>query len=171
LAYGADKRFRHEIGEIEMKRVHHILAVGAMAVLGTTQAMAALEPGQQHYYLQTGSDLQKVCANPQDSHNIDAGERERLLVCGSYIQGFLGHYGLVRRDLGSVSFCLPASGVSGEQVRLLFLNLLQQKPQISDLPASVDLATSLAWGYSCASQASDKTAAGGDKARPHSTAQ
>jgi hypothetical protein len=152
-----------------MKRIHHILAVGTLAVFGTAQAMASTEPAQQHYYLQTGSDLQKACANPQDAHNIDTSERERLLVCGSYIQGFLGHYGLVRRDLGAASFCLPQTGVSGEQVRVLFLNLLQQKPQIRDLPASVDLATSLAWGYSCARTASDKTT--GTKHRAQNTSQ
>src|SRR5581483_613306 len=93
----------------------------------------------------------------RDIHNMDAAERERLLVCGSYIQGFLGHYGLVRREIGTATFCLPPSGVSGEQVRILFLSLLQQKPQIRDLPANVDLATSLAWGYSCARPASDKS--------------
>lgn len=152
-----------------MKRLHHVIAAGVLAVFGASPAMASIEPSQQHYYLQTGSDLQKACANPQDAHNIDAGERERLLVCGSYIQGFLGHYGLVRRDLGTASFCLPQTGVSGEQVRVLFLNLLQQKPQIRDLPASVDLATSLAWGYACARTASDRTA--GAKHRTQNTSQ
>jgi hypothetical protein len=152
-----------------MKKIHRFLAAGTLALLGATPAIASADPAQQHYYLQTGSDLQKACANPQDAHNIDTGERERLLVCGSYIQGFLGHYGLVRRELGAASFCLPPSGVSGEQVRVLFLNLLQQKPQIRDLPASVDLATSLAWGYSCARTASDKTA--GEKPRSKNTSQ
>lgn len=154
-----------------MKRVHHVLAAGALAVLATTQARAALDQEQQRYFLQTGSDLQRVCYNPRDVHNVDAAERERLLVCGSYIQGFLGHYGLVRRDLGTPSFCLPTSGVNGEQVRILFLDLLQRKPQIRDMPASVDLATSLAWGYSCTRIASDKTTKPSKPARAPNTAQ
>ncbi|HEY4342901.1 MAG TPA: Rap1a/Tai family immunity protein [Parvibaculum sp.] len=126
-------------------KISYCIAAAALGALFTfTGAQAA-----EHYYLQTGSDLQKVCANPANAKTITPAERERLLICGSYIQGYLAHYGLVRKDLKTQTFCLPASGTSGEKVRVLFLALLQQKPQIRDLPASVDLATSLAWGYSC----------------------
>lgn len=138
-----------------MKRVQMFFGIAAMALLITGQAGATTEAGE-HYYLQTGSDLEQVCANPANARSITASERERLLVCGSYIQGFLGHYGLVRTRMTSSPFCLPPNGISGEQVRLLFLALLQQRPQIRDLPASVDLTTSLAWGYSC-SRANAKT--------------
>lgn len=131
-----------------MKQIGRFIfaAVFSLTINGTAQA--STEPGQR-YLLQTGSDLERVCASPVDSKAIDAAERERLLVCGSYIQGFLGHYGVTRSTAATSPFCLPASGVSGEQVRKLFLALLQQKPQIRDMPASVDLATSLAWGFSC----------------------
>lgn len=126
----------------------------AVATLASVLAIGGAEAAQ-HFHLQTGADLQTVCANPQNVKAITAAERERLLICGSYIQGFLAHYSLVRKDLKTQSFCLPAAGTSGEKVRVLFLALLQQKPQIRDMPASVDLATSLAWGYSC-----DKTPTG-----------
>lgn len=131
-----------------MKRTYKIFAAVVFSLATAGLAQASTEPGQR-YFLQTGSDLERVCANPVNAKAIDTVERERLLVCGSYIQGFLGHYGLSRSESAKSSFCLPPSGVSGEQVRVLFLALLQQKPQIRDLPASVDLATSLAWGYSC----------------------
>ncbi|HUD51914.1 Rap1a/Tai family immunity protein [Parvibaculum sp.] len=146
-------------------RIHCIVAAGALAALVAGQARADTQP--QHYYLQTGSDLEQVCANPANVKDIQNAERERLLVCGSYIQGFLGHYGLVRRELTSAPFCLPQSGVTAEKVRIIFLALLQQKPQIRDLPASVDLATSLAWGYAC-----PRTASGtkqGGTAKPAAT--
>ncbi len=145
-----------------MKRIHHIVAVGFLAALATTQVRA--DNSTQHYYLQTGSDLEDVCSNPANAKSIQPAERERLLVCGSYIQGFLGHYGLVRRELTAAPFCLPQNGVSAEKVRIIFLALLQQKPQIRDLPASVDLATSLAWGYACPHTASGTKQTG--KAKP-----
>lgn len=156
-----------------MKRVHHILAAGVLAAgfvafFASTSAQAALESGKPHYFLQTGSDLEKACANPVNAKAITAEERERLLICGSYIQGFLAHYGLVRQEIKSASFCLPSGGISGEKVRALFLVLLQQKPQIRDLPASVDLATSLAWGYSCA-QATGANTSGADKSKRSKT--
>jgi len=144
-----------------MKRIHHIVLAGLVGVFAASQARA---DAPAHYYLQTGSDLEQVCANPADAKNIQQGERERLLVCGSYIQGFLGHYGLVRRELAVSPFCLPQNGVSAEKVRIILLALLQQKPQIRDLPASVDLATSLAWGYACPHTASGTKPA--EKAKP-----
>lgn len=140
--------------ETELKITHCIAAAALTVTLTAGGAQAA-----EQYYLQTGADLQKVCANPQNVKAITPAERERLLICGSYIQGFLAHYGLVRKDLKTQTFCLPSTGTSGEKVRVLFLALLQQKPQIRDMPASVDLATSLAWGYSCTQAVSDKTAA------------
>lgn len=131
-----------------MKRIYALLGLTALVFASSGAAQASTDPGQR-YYLQTGSDLERVCATPADPQSLTTEERERLLVCGSYIQGFLGHYGVVRSEMTAAPFCLPANGVSGEQVRRLFLALLQQKPQIRDLPASVDLATSLAWGYAC----------------------
>lgn len=130
-----------------MKRVHHIFVTGVIAALLVGQARASTPA--QHYFLQTGADLEQVCANPVDAHNIQPAERERLLVCGSYIQGYLSHYALVRGELAKAPFCLPQTGVSGEQIRVLLVTLLQRKPQIRDLPASVDLATSIAWAYGC----------------------
>ncbi len=136
-----------------MKLTYGIAAAALISVLAVGGA-----EGAEHYYLQTGSDLQTVCANPQNAKAITPVERERLLICGSYIQGFLAHYSLVRKDLKAQSFCLPATGTSGEKVRVLFLALLQQKPQIRDMPASVDLATSLAWGYACDKATASKAA-------------
>jgi len=136
-----------------LKLTHSIAAAALASMLTFSGAEAA-----QHFYLQTGADLQTVCANPQNAKAITSAERERLLICGSYIQGFLAHYSLVRKDLKKQSFCLPTTGTSGEKVRVLFLALLQQKPQIRDMPASVDLATSLAWGYSCDKASADKAA-------------
>lgn len=103
----------------------------------------------QRFSLQTGADLAAVCANPANSEAITDEERQRLGICGAYIQGFLGHYALVRRDIDKATFCLPPEGISAENVRQLFLALLQQRPQIRDLPANLDLVTSLAWGYAC----------------------
>jgi hypothetical protein len=101
------------------------------------------------YSLQTGADLARVCATPSDTKSLSDDDRQRLAICGSYIQGFLGHYAIARRSMNEPGFCLPAEGISAENVRQLFLALLEQRPQIRDLPANLDLATSLAWGYSC----------------------
>lgn len=148
-----------------MKRVYHIFITGVIAALMVNQARAGTPA--PHYFLQTGADLEQVCANPVDAHDIQPTERERLLVCGSYIQGYLSHYALVRGELAKAPFCLPQTGVSGEQVRVLLVTLLQRKPQIRDLPASVDLATSIAWGYGCPGTAS----ASGQSSAPRSAAQ
>ena len=117
------------------------LAVAAFCVASPAEARA--------YSVQTGADLAEVCATPADTNAITDDERQRLNVCGAYIQGFLGHYAVARRHMSKSDFCLPAEGVAAEQVRQLFLALLEQKPQIRDLPASIELATSLAWGYAC----------------------
>lgn len=117
------------------------MAVAALWVAGPAEART--------YSVQTGADLAEVCATPANTNAITDAERQRLNVCGAYIQGFLGHYAVARRHMSTADFCLPAEGVAAEQVRQLFLALLEQKPQIRDLPASIDLATSLAWGYAC----------------------
>ena len=119
-------------------------ALGAVALFLASPADAA-----RSYSIQTGADLAEVCAAPADANAITDGERHRLNICGSYIQGFLGHYAMARSKMSEPDFCLPPEGVAADRVRLLLLALLDQKPQISDLPANVDLATSLAWGYPC----------------------
>ncbi|MBX3495170.1 MAG: hypothetical protein KF769_02915 [Parvibaculum sp.] len=120
-----------------------------MGILASACILAAPTSAAQRFSLQTGADLAAVCGNPANSETITDEERQRLSICGAYIQGFLGHYALVRRDVDQAAFCLPPEGVSAENVRQLFLALLQQRPQIRDLPANLDLMTSLAWGYAC----------------------
>ncbi|MDO9125822.1 Rap1a/Tai family immunity protein [Parvibaculum sp.] len=129
-----------------MSKAKHLFA--ATATL-TAIFMASPADAAQRYALQTGADLAAVCANPAASGTVTEEESARLSVCGAYIQGFLGHYAVARRGIDKPTFCLPAEGVSAENVRQLFLALLEQRPQIRDLPANLDLTTSLAWGYSC----------------------
>ncbi|MBX3445792.1 MAG: hypothetical protein KF765_03475 [Parvibaculaceae bacterium] len=125
----------------------HALTIAALAAAALFLASPA--EAARSYSIQTGADLAEVCATPADTNAISDEERHRLNVCGSYIQGFLGHYAVARRQMSKPDFCLPPEGVSADRVRVLFLALLEQKPQIRDLPANIDLATSLAWGYSC----------------------
>lgn len=128
-----------------------------MAGLLTATAILAApaEAAPPRHALQTGADLAAVCANPASAEALTDAERERLSICGAYIQGFLGHYAVARRSMAKPAFCLPAEGVSAENVRQIFLALLEQRPQIRDLPANLDLATSLAWGYSCEKKAAE----------------
>lgn len=128
------------------KFFHGLSAAGAIAV-SLTLAHPAV--AAETYALQTGADLARACGNPSDVTALTEEERQRLAICGSYIQGFLGHYAIARREMTEPGFCLPVEGVSAENVRQLFLALLEQRPQIRDLPTNLDLATSLAWGYSC----------------------
>lgn len=127
-----------------MSRRISATCVLAVALISFQPAIAV-----ETYSLQTGADLARVCGAPSDAKSLSDEERQRLAICGSYIQGFLGHYAIARRSMNEPGFCLPAEGVSAENVRQLFLALLEQRPQIRDLPANLDLATSLAWGYSC----------------------
>lgn len=131
------------------KFLHHFATAG---ILAATLAFAHPAKAEGSYSLQTGADLAEVCGNPADTKSLTGEERQRLALCGAYIQGFLGHYAIARREMSQPSFCLPATGVSAEKVRQLFLALLEQRPQIRDLPANLDLATSLTWGYSCENQ-------------------
>jgi len=103
----------------------------------------------QHYRFQSGADLMASCADPADAGKITREERERLLICGSYIQGFLANYSLTRQSVSKPLFCLPEQGISPEQTRRLLVALMKQKPQIRDMPANLNLATSLAWGFPC----------------------
>lgn len=103
----------------------------------------------QNYRFQSGADLLTSCADPADASKITPQERERLLICGSYIQGFLANYSLARDSVSNPIFCLPEQGVSPEQSRRLLIELIRQKPQIRDLPANLNMATSLAWGFPC----------------------
>lgn len=130
-----------------MVRSYLFIATTVFAVMVVFGApAAAVAPAHS---IQTGADLAEVCSTPADSGNISDGERQRLNVCGAYIQGFLGHYAVARRNMSKPDFCLPAEGIAADRVRLLLLALLEQRPQIRDLPANLNLATSLAWGYSC----------------------
>ncbi|PKQ09858.1 MAG: hypothetical protein CVT73_00530 [Alphaproteobacteria bacterium HGW-Alphaproteobacteria-12] len=133
-----------------MGKLRNILTVASFL---TTVLIFSGPASAASYSLQTGADLAQACGNPAQADAISPQERERLSVCGAYIQGFLGHYALARRGMKKPAFCLPPDGVSAENVRQLLLALLVQRPQIRDLPANVDLATSLAWGYSCDAKA------------------
>lgn len=130
-----------------MVRSYLFAATAAIAVATLFGAPAAA--AAPAYSIQTGADLADVCATPSDINKISDAERQRLNVCGAYIQGFLGHYAVTRRNMSKADFCLPGEGVAADRVRLLFLALLEQRPQIRDLPANLNLATSLAWGYPC----------------------
>lgn len=126
--------------------------IAAASILATAFAFTQPATAATSFSLQTGADLANVCATPADVNSITAEERQRLAICGAYIQGFLGHYAVARQSMKEPTFCLPAEGVSAEKVRQLFLALLEQRPQIRDLPANLDLATSLTWGFSCQKQ-------------------
>ena len=136
------------------------LAISAALFAGLTASLATLPAtGAQAApltSLQTGSDVAEVCANPANVKAITNDERQRLQICGAYINGFLAHYSFVRRQLEKPSFCLPDSGVNGERVRQVYLALLQQKPELRDMPASLDMATSLAWAYPCKNKTAEK---------------
>ena len=124
-----------------------ILVASIIGISATSVRAATLFP------LQTGADLQAVCATPKDVANISDEDKERLQICGAYIQGFLGHYSLVRQQIEKPAFCLGTKGVSAEAVRQRFLELLGQRPQFRDLPISVDLASSIAWAFPCQKKA------------------
>lgn len=123
------------------------VATGTSVLLLTYAVSAA--PQKTSYAAKTGEDLARICADPVDARKMTAAERERLLVCGSYIQGFMAFYGLERQRQPKPLFCLPSAGVSGETVRKTFLALGGKRPQVRDMPASVALATALAWVHPC----------------------
>jgi hypothetical protein len=99
------------------------------------------------YDIQTGDDLNKVCANPAGA--VTPADRERLLVCGAYIRGYLGYYSVARNLVQGKGFCLPDGGMAPDMLRQLYIGVLEKKPQIRDYPAAVDLATILQAAYPC----------------------
>jgi hypothetical protein len=109
---------------------------------------SAVAAANEAYPVATGDDLGRVCANPSGATLSDK-ERERLLVCGSYIRGYLGYYSAARSLMRNQDYCLPQAGVSAEQVRRLYLAVLEKRPQIRDYPAAVDLASILKAAYPC----------------------
>ncbi|MEQ8327491.1 MAG: hypothetical protein RIE84_01820, partial [Parvibaculum sp.] len=84
-------------------RLNALTSTLAAAIAFTGPAMAA-----PTYSLQTGADLAAVCSNPGDANALTEEERQRLGICGAYIQGFLGHYSVSRRNMSKLDFCLPA---------------------------------------------------------------
>jgi len=123
----------------------------ALAFCTLLPTMAAAQQGSvsgAHYDIQTGDDLNKVCVNPAGKEPT-AAERERLLVCGSYIRGYLAYYSVARNLTQGKGFCLPDSGVSAEKLRLLYIGVVEKKPEIRDYPAAIDLATILQAAYPC----------------------
>jgi hypothetical protein len=133
---------------MEMKTYAQILAAigGILMPLATLPAMA--EDPTPQYAIQTGDDLNRVCANPTGKA-ITATDHDRLLVCGAYIRGYLGYYSISRSLTQGKSFCLPDTGISAEKLRLLFVGVLDKKPEIRDYPAAVDLASILEAAYPC----------------------
>lgn len=141
------------VNSLQARKAQAMASLASAGLVATAIALAAPAKAATSYSLQTGADLAQVCSNPASADAITDDERARLGICGAYIQGFLGHYAVARRSMEKPAFCLPSTGVSAENVRQLFLALLEQRPQIRDLPANIDLATSLAWGYSCEKKA------------------
>lgn len=125
-----------------MKKTMLALAMIGLLPCGGASASA------DSYAIATGDDLGQVCANPAAAKLTDK-EHERLLVCGAYIRGYLGHYSTARSLLSKAEFCLPQAGVSPEQVRKLYVAVLEKRPQIRDYPAAVDLTSILAAAYPC----------------------
>jgi len=125
-----------------MKKVMLVLAMCGLAQSGPAWA------GQADYSIATGDDLGRVCANAAGTE-LTASEKERLLVCGGYIRGYLGHYSTARSLMRQQEFCLPQAGISAEKVRLLYVAVLEKRPQIRDFPAAVDLASILKAAYPC----------------------
>jgi hypothetical protein len=118
-------------------------------VLPATAVFAADTPaGQPQYDIQTGDDLHRACANPAGA-TVTAAEHDRLLVCGAYIRGYLGYYSVSRNLTQGKGFCLPDGGVAAEKLRLLYIGVLDKKPEIRDYPAAVDLASILQAAYPC----------------------
>jgi len=100
------------------------------------------------HVIATGEDLARACADPAGGV-IAPAERERLLVCGSYMRGYLGHYSAQRSRNRTAGYCLPQSGVSPEQIRELYVKVLSQRPALRDYPAAVNLLTILEAAYPC----------------------
>lgn len=133
-----------------MKQMSIVLALCGQ-ILPATAAMAAntvTAAGGMQYDIQTGDDLNQACANPAGS-TVTTAERDRLLVCGAYIRGYLGYYSVSRSLTQGKGFCLPDGGVAAEKLRLLYIGVLDKKPEIRDYPAAVDLASILEAAYPC----------------------
>lgn len=132
-----------------MKQIYMVLGFIGL-ILPTTAVFAADAPASQPQYdIKTGDDLHRACANPA-SATVTAAERDRLLVCGAYIRGYLGYYS-AQRSLGQAQpFCLPPEGVGAEKLRVLYLAVLRRRPRIGDYPAALDFASVLKAAYPCA---------------------
>lgn len=120
-------------------------ALCALLLQAPAAALAAT-PGPS-YDIQTGDDLGAVCANPKG--DMSSADRERLLVCGAYIRGYLGYYSVSRNLIAGKGFCLPDGGIAADKLRLLYIGVLEKKPQIRDYPAAIDLASILQAAYPC----------------------
>ena len=131
-----------------MKQICKALGLIGLVLPGAMALAAGAPPSQPQYDIQTGDDLHRSCANPA-AGAVTAPERERLLVCGAYIRGYLGYYSVSRNLTQGKGFCLPAGGVAAEKLRLLYIGVLDKKPQIRDYPAAVDLASILEAAYPC----------------------
>lgn len=131
-----------------MKRMNMILALCGLALSATAPATAQTAAGPSQYEIQTGDDLNKMCANPATG-TVTAAERERLIVCGTYIRGYLGYYSVSRNLTQGKGFCLPDAGVETEKLRLLYTGVIEKKPELRDYPAAVDLASILQAAYPC----------------------
>jgi hypothetical protein len=129
-------------------RMKNQLVTGALCalLLQAHIATAAATP-ELSYDIQTGDDLNRVCASPKGA--VTPADRERLLVCGAYIRGYLGYYSVSRNLIQGKGFCLPDGGIAADTLRQLYVGVLEKKPQIRDYPAAVDLATILQAAYPC----------------------
>lgn len=122
-----------------------MMCAAMMCALLTPAGQAVSAP---QYDIRTGDDLNKSCADPSGAV-ITPAERERLLVCGAYIRGYLAYYSVSRDMTQGKGFCLPDGGVAADKLRLLYIGVLAKKPQIRDYPAAVDLASILQAAYPC----------------------
>ena len=139
---------RQNEATVHMKKGRYVKkAMMLMVVGGLVQSSAAIATDQT-YSISTGDDLRHVCADASGT-TLSAADKQRLMVCGAYIRGYLGHYSVARSLMRHEESCLPQKGVSAEKVRQLYVAVLEKRPQLRDFPAAVDLASILKAAYPC----------------------
>ena len=112
-----------------------LLSLGLFAAIGLTSRPAVAEV--------TAQNLANMCQGR--TSNPDIG----IAMCNMYIAGvtdmhFYGYY-----ETGQRFFCFSEDAVTGEEVRLIFLNWIARNPDLSHQSARYALIESLVQAYPC----------------------
>lgn len=100
----------------------------------------------------TGEDLLEACSatvKQQDGGHLSDAELARSFWCVTYLSGFLDAVGLTSSMYGKPAICLPANGISNDQLARIVTKWLRDNPEHLHESGRMETMIALAKAFPC----------------------